>query len=273
MKLGTIIDSSAGLSKAEANKRGWGFLPLYITIDDVEYGGGVNLDSKSYYEKITLESDVRTSATPPGQIEEVLKKMSKDNDYVIVYALSTKLSSQTNNITLIAKDYDNVFVVPSFGVGMGIVRDVEVLNEMADSGSTWEEIKAEAVDLTKSLFGVIAPVTMKWLVKGGRIGPAASGMANLLKVVPLISLKDGGLEKYGKGRVFKKAVLKFTKDLYDQFGDTKEYILLNANNPDIKEIQTKMEEIVGTVIYSDFPSVIVNHIGPGAVALLTRKKR
>lgn len=273
MKLRMIIDSSAGIDKKEADKRGWDFLPLYMTIDNKDYADGIDLDTKNYYKLATLDSEVRTSATPPGIAMDIIEKASKENDYVLIYALSTGLSSQTNNIKMLTSDLDNVFVVPSLGVGYAITRDVEELEKLAKAGKSWEEIKKAAVEMTNDLYGIVAPETMKWLVKGGRVSPAAAGMANLLKIVPLISFTNGGLDKYGKGRVFKKSISKFAKDLKDKYGDDREYIIYNAGNSDIKEITKMIKEIIGdNVILSDFPSVIVNHTGPGAIGIITRKK-
>ena len=273
MKLGIILDSSSGLSKAEANKRGWGFLPLYFNINGKEYADGIDLTQNSYYKIINLEAEVKTSATPPSLALEEFEKMSKKFDHVIVYALSNKLSSQTSNLIMLAKNFNNIFVVPSHGLGRAVVHDCMFLEKMALEGASWDEIKKESEDMTRTIFGVAAPKTMKWLVKGGRIGASAAGMANLLKIVPLISYEDGGLGKYGKGRVFNKTIVKLCRELYEKFGDDREYLIYHADNKDINLHQKNIEKILNKKIHVDyFPSVITNHIGLGTIAIITRKK-
>lgn len=273
MKLGIVIDSSAGLMKNEAEKRKYGFLPLYLNIDNKEYGDGIDITPEQYYSKININHEVKTSATPPTIIEDVLKKISQENDFVIVYPISKKLSSQTNNIQVIAKNFPNVYVVPSLGVGYAITRDVETLEEMAKNGASWLEIKETANKLTNSLYGFAAPATMKWLVKGGRITNAAAGMANLLKIVPLISFKNGGLDKFGKGRVFKKTIIKASNQLLKEVGKEAEYIIYDGGNLNIKEYKSDIEKVIGRKLQTyPFPPVIGNHIGPGVIALISRKK-
>lgn len=273
MKLGIVIDSSAGIIKSEADKRNWGFLPLYLNIDGKDYADGIDLIPEEYYKLINIDSEVRTSATPPGIASDILDKASKEFDYVVVYTLSMHLSSQMNNIKMLSNEYSNVYVVPSLGVGYAITRDCEQLQKLAEEGKSWDEIKEMADQYANNQYGIAAPETLKWLVKGGRIGSAAASMANLLKVVPMIAFENGKLVKYGKGRVFRKTVAKIAKDLYDKYEDNVEYIIYHSDNKDIDEYKKVIDEIIGKDIrVSYFPSVIVNHIGPGTMAIITRKK-
>jgi len=96
----------------------------------------------------------------------------------------------------------------------------------------------------------------------------------MLKIVPIIEFKDGKLEKGGKGRVFKKTVIKASKNLKEKVeGENVEFVFLSAGNKDAEELA----KIIGQEINEDikvvnFPPVIGNHIGKGAVALLSINK-
>ncbi|NQZ66134.1 MAG: DegV family protein [Mycoplasmatales bacterium] len=273
MKLGIIVDSSSGMSKKESEKRGYGFLPLFLNIDGQEYRDGVDINNEEFFKKVNIDSDIRTSASPPGLSEKIIHEFSEKYDYVIVYPLSEKLSSQCSNLKMVAQNFDNVHVVTSKAVGRTIIKDIEEMEKYLEKSSiSWEEVKKKFQKLTDSHYGVAAPKTMKWLVKGGRVSPAVAGMANLLKIVPIISLKDGSLEKFGKGRVFKKAIIKMTKLLKEEVGDNVEYVLYNGGNPDIEEHKKDIEKVIGKKLeIIPFPPVILSHIGPGVIALITRK--
>ncbi|WP_334687351.1 DegV family protein [Mycoplasmopsis felis] len=52
----------------------------------------------------------------------------------------------------------------------------------------------------------LIPKHNDYLVKGGRLSPAAATIAKLLKIVPLIRFENGKLEKQGKGRLFLKSI-------------------------------------------------------------------
>ena len=274
MKLGIIVDSSCGLTKEIANKKGWNFLPLYMTIDNREYADGIDMTADQYYKMIDLKMNVKTSATPPGIIKDVLSKASKEFDEVIVYGISSELSSQTNNIKIIAKEFSNIHVLDSKGVGYGIVLNCNNIEKMAKSGASFDQIISKAKQLSNSQIGFVIPENLEWLVKGGRASAAASSLANMLKIVPIISFIDGKLDKGGKGRVFKKTFIKASKKLINKQGKNNiNYIVMSANNKDAKELTNQLKEEMGVDIeIKNFPPIIGNHVGKGALALIGIKK-
>ena len=274
MKIGIIIDSSAGISKKEADKRNWGFLPLYMNIGKKEFIDGETIDSETYYSTIDVSDKVKTSATPIGIAGKLFDQMTKKFDHILVYPLSEELSSQTNNLKKLAEGYKNIHVISSKGVGFAITRDCEELEELAKK-KTWDEIKVIADEMTQNQYGIAIPATMEWLVKGGRVGPAAASMANLLKIIPMISFENGKLEKYGKSRIFKKAVIKLTNSLISEIGTKEniEYIIYHGKNENIDEYSQMVNEMLERKVNIHyFPPVIGNHIGPGVFAIITRKK-
>lgn len=272
MKLGIVIDSSAGITKEEATKRGWFYLPLPITINGKDFLDGVDLLPEDYYKNIKIDDEVKTSATPVGIVEEVLTEASKKFDHVLVLPLSTHLSSQTHNIMMVAKDFKNIHVFESKSVGYAIVKEMEKALEMAKNGASFDEITLTINDIQSSAWGIAAPETLKWLVKGGRIGSGVAGMANLFKIVPMIEF-NGKLEKFDTGRVFRKTVIRIAEEVQKKCPKDKyDYIIYHGNNIDIAEHAKAIEETGIKPEVKFFPPVIINHIGPGVVAVIAHKK-
>ncbi len=171
LKIKFVVDSSCGLTEKEAKEKGWGFLPMLLNIDEKCYKDGVDINPNEYYSKINFGKNVKTSATPIGLFLEKIKNYSKNNDYVVIYSLSEKLSSQNSNIKLWSKEFKNVFVVPSKSVGFSITRDLEDLeNNISDF--SWEEIKEKITNMTNKTFGLVLVKDLSWLVKGGRTSPS-----------------------------------------------------------------------------------------------------
>ncbi|MCK5807270.1 MAG: DegV family protein [Mycoplasmataceae bacterium] len=271
MKLGIIVDSSAGITKREATKLGWGYLPLFINIDGTTYKDGVDMEPEEYFEMIDVNMNVRTSATPPGISLEMIEKAAKENTHVIVYALSKELSSQTNNLKVMCKELKNVHIVDSTGVGYAITLNLLDIKKYYKK-HTWDETTAKIDELSKAQFGFAATKTLDWLVKGGRIGSAVASMANLLKIVPLISFKNGELTKFSKGRLFNKTFLKGIKKLVLE-SDNKDFIIYDGGGTDTEQLKKIAEEELGVKLQvRPFPPVIINHIGVGVVALMSFKR-
>ena len=271
MKLGIIVDSSAGITKKEADKLGWGYLPLFINIDGETYRDGIDIEPIEYFKMIDVNMNVRTSATPPGISMEIIEKASKENTNVIVYTLSKELSSQTNNLKAMYKEYKNVHVVNSTGVGYAITVNLLDIQKYY-TNHEWKDTIKKIDELSASQFGFAATKTLEWLVKGGRIGSGVASMANLLKIVPLISFNHGRLTKFGKGRLFRKTFLKGIKKLISE-SKNKYFIIYDSGGNDTEEMKKIAEDELGMkLIVKSFPPVIINHIGVGAVALISVKR-
>ncbi len=270
MKLGIIIDSSTGISKSEAEKLGFGYLPLFLTIDGKEYKDGIDLSIEEYYKLLTDESEVRTSATPPGLAEEVFKDFSKRFNHIIVLPLSQNLSSQMQNLNMIANDFDNVHIISSMSVGPLIKNQALSILDFAKDTEDINKVIAYGNKISQSSYGIVVPQNLKFLVKGGRVGPKAAAMADMLKICPLIEYRDGGLESIGKGRTFSKTVQKAALKV---IGNDKEsnYYIYNANSEYAKDLKEFIESQGVKVTIVEFPPVITNHTGPGALGIIKYK--
>lgn len=269
MKLAIVVDSSCGLTKKQAEERGWFFLPLYINIDGKEYADGVDITPKNFKEIYKKSSICSTSCTPPGEVIKLFEKISKTHDFVVFYPISQYLSSQYQNIELLSRSYKNVFVIKSSNVSQMIIFDLvefekNVLRNEITVKQGIQKIENKNSNIPQAL---LVPKTMDALVRGGRLSPSAAKMAKLLKIVPVIGVQNGKLEKYNKGRIFNKVIINFGESfLGKQFSKNKNQIIVvfNVENNDVdtlfSEIKTKInydKEII--VVY--MPPVVAIHTG------------
>ncbi|WP_430001023.1 DegV family protein, partial [Mycoplasmopsis bovis] len=61
----------------------------------------------------------------------------------------------------------------------------------------------------------VIPKYNRYLVKGGRLHPAAALVARMLKLVPIIKWEDGQLMKENIGRNFEKTISKNLSQKYE----------------------------------------------------------
>lgn len=274
MKLVIVVDSSCGLTKKEAEARGWFFLPLFITIDNKEYEDGIEITSKNFFDIMKKESTVSTSCSTPFHVEELLDKIAKPDTFVLIYSISKELSAQYKNILMASKKYDNVHAINSVNISFSIVKElVEFEIGIRNKEFTIEEginiIENKIPRDEDNLF--LVPKFTDNLVKGGRLSPSVAKIAKLLKIVPVISLKNGKLEKLDKGRIFNKTLLKITKEIYNNLDqETKKLTLLfcHSNNKEKELLIKEISVATGTenpIIELPLPPVLSIHTGLEAV--------
>ncbi|MCR8612965.1 MAG: DegV family protein [Mycoplasma sp.] len=273
MKLGIIVDSSSGYMRDDAEKKGWGFIPIIIEIDGKVYNDGENLNYEEFYNSIDVKKKYSSSSTPPAIIKNVFQKMSKEFDEVIYIPLSSKLSSQYQSSKLVATEFDNIHIVQSLLISDPITVLGDRLLKQANEGKNIKELLEYADFFNSNSYGILVPATLDWLKAGGRISKSTAAFGNLLNIIPIISF-DGAMHKFGKSRVLKKAFLKGFKHTQEIFkGVREEYILIDAsvddsNDKNIEEIRELIEtKTQHTIRVVRMPNCITIHTGPNAISL------
>ncbi|MCP4355746.1 MAG: hypothetical protein GY793_08995 [Proteobacteria bacterium] len=135
-------------------------MPLHIFLDKRDYADGIEITTQGVYDKLTLETEVRTSASAPGEVIDEFERMSKEFDQVIVYPLSSGLSSQTNNLKMFAKDFENIHVIDSHGLSEINVTQCEKAEKLAAEGSSIEEIVDSLERMKDDYFAVLLPYSL-----------------------------------------------------------------------------------------------------------------
>ncbi|NQZ66346.1 MAG: DegV family protein [Mycoplasmatales bacterium] len=272
MKLGIIVDSCVGMMKDEIEKRGWHFLPLFFTIDGKEYKDGIDLNLPDFYEKININSQLKTSASSSWETKTLFEKTSKMYDHVIVYCISSGLSSQNNNLKIASREFSNIHVIDSKGVGSSIIHDLEKIEKMNEEGHSIEKMLNKLKELTNAQIAFILPNNITWLVKSGRVNKSVATMAKLFKIVPIIKFENGKLEKYGKGRIFEKTVSKIARYIKEESIDGSEFIIYYASKKPNPELIKRVEEVIGKKLESHLlPIVIGSHTGNDTFVIMTYK--
>lgn len=274
MKLAIVVDSSCGLTKKEAESRGWFFLPLYLNIDGKEYRDGIDITSENFLDYYKPTSIGKTSCTPIGEALQLIEDLSKKNDFVVIYPISMELSSQYNNLEVIAKQFKNVHVIKSKRVCQFITRDlVELENDVLSNELT---VKQSIAQIEKHNYSqvdtLLYPKDITVLARGGRLAPSAAKLAKLLKIFPVIGMEEGRLEKFDKGLTFNKTFFNTSVEQYKKLSKkkAKSILFLDTANENADEMCKELIEKTkyqGEVIRKPIPPIIAIHTGYGAISV------
>lgn len=267
-----IVDSTADL--IDSLKERVQIVPLTINFGDKEYADGVDINHKMFYEML-IESDVlpTTSQATPAKFTEVFEQISPDDDAIVI-TLSQKLSGTYQSATIAAEDFDNVYVVDSNSVAIGLGILVEYALHCVESGMSAKEI-VDALNEKKKKVCLIALLdTLEYLKKGGRISSTVAFAGGLLNIKPVISVKDGEITMLGKARGSKQGNNLLVQEIEKAGGiDFKMPILLGFTG--LSDIMLKKyiedsghlwKDSASQLNYTTIGSVVGTHTGPNVVA-------
>lgn len=277
-----VIDSTADLPKSIRDELGMHIVPLNVHFGTEVYKDQVDLDSKSFYEKLRNSSVLpRTSQPSPGAFIDVYKQVATPKDLVISLHISSKASG-TYQSALMAKsllpDY-NIEVIDSEGLSLHYGMQAIELAKKANEGASLKDI-LEHLKLVKQKIQVCFTVeTLEYLHKNGRIGTANAFLGTVLNIKPILSIENGMVSGIEKVRGRKKALKRLVEYVDEKTADStgnKLYLGIvqgdaideaDALEEDLRKVFPKVESI----LRADMGPIIGSHAGPGSLGIVAYK--
>ncbi len=280
MAVKIVTDSVADLPTGVARQLGVTVVPLNVRFGTEVYRDGVDLLPEQFYERLAQSKILPVTSVPsPGSFAEVYDKLALETDEIVVIALTSKLSA-TYEVALqsigLMKRKCRVEVVDSKNAVMAQGFLVIAAARAAQAGASFDEV----LDIVRRNIPRVelraAFDTLEYLQRGGRIGKAQALLGSMLKVNPVIGLKDGEVVPIGRERSRDKAI----DHLYHfamSFSNIEELAIEYGTDRDEAEM---LAERLGSkfpkerIYRSRTSPVIGTHTGPGllVVAVLGDKE-
>ncbi|WP_029608826.1 DegV family protein [Mycoplasma simbae] len=277
-KLGIIFDSFVCLTKDEAEQSGYYYIPLIAEIDDKPYLDGVDVDRYALLEQMAKTENIKTSLPYMAEIEQVFTKASQENDEVIYFPISSKLSSTFSAAQTVASEFKNIHLIDTSFVGDQYLEVVEYVKKHFAKHQDIELLKQKIAEIEQKSVIFILPQDIKYLVKGGRVSSFKKfvlGALSKVKIYPFIRFDANGTSTGGMGRGPKGAIKQIIGKLEEFTGlkitdIVKSYKLFSINGID-KEFNDLAVEAFKQhgVEFNNIKfnsSVIAIHTGPQAHA-------
>jgi DegV family protein with EDD domain len=219
MTVKIVTDSTADLPVKLAEELGIAVVPVYIRFGEKVYRDRVDISEDEFYQRL-LHDPIHPNTTQPSpqDFADVYEKLSKDADSIVSIHLTSKLSGTYNSAVQGKKMVKNKCPIEvidtqtlTIAFGLMVIR----ASTMAKDGKSFREIVDEVNKMIPNVHLLILFDTLKYLVKGGRIGKAKGLMGSILSVKPLLTMKDGELAPSSQVRTRSKGIdrlVDFTKN-------------------------------------------------------------
>ena len=277
MKIKITADSTCDLSPELVEKYSVGIMPLTVVLGDKNYLDGLNITPQDIFDYVAKTGKLpKTSAPAVEEYNEFFKKSLEGYDALIHFNISTKASASYNNACTSAKEFGGkVFVVDSAALSTGQGLLVLKACDLAAAGLKAGEIVKTVEELKTHVNTSFVPDALDYLHKGGRCSLASLMGAKILKLHPMISMKDGQMyakKKYMGG--LERCLKNYLKDLaeeYHYYDKTRCFITHSCCE---KEVVDKVKEQVkelfdfNEILETYAGSVVTAHCGKNTLGLL-----
>lgn len=276
-KVKIISDSTCDLTKEIVEKYDIEIVPLFVTFKEESYRDGVDITTPDVYKKVKEYNELpKTAAITIDALMEVFKKYIDLGYDVVFTGISRAMSRTYENAVLAAKEIDEnrIFVVDSKNLSTGIAHIVLKACEYRDKGDSASVIAAKMERDRELVYSQFSIERMDYLHKGGRCTGIARFLGTLLKIKPIIVVRDGkmsvGKKPIGKMKISLDAQINMILADKDRL-DKSRIFVTHSIAPESEEYMVKrLKELFPDVeiIVTVAGCVISSHCGPGTIGVL-----
>lgn len=272
-----ITDSTNDLSKDMLEKLDVDVIPLNVSFSSGSYLDGVEITTEELYKKVSeLDEIPKTAAIPIMTFVDYFSKYINQGYDVIYFGISRQMSRTYENALLAKEELesDKIYIVDSMNLSTGIGLLVLKACKYRDNNMSAKEIADRLNIDNKLVLSQFAIERMDFLHKGGRCTSIAKLFGTLLKIKPIIAVRDGKMhvmkKPIGKMKIALDIMIKQIVDDKDRL-DTDHIIVTHSLAYDYCDYivsKLKVEFPNVDIITSVAGCVISSHCGKGTIGIL-----
>lgn len=268
-----VTDSTADLPPELAAELDITVVPLQVLFGEESFRDGVDLTNEQFFQRLGESSQLPTTSQPSlGEFQEVYEELATGTDRVLSIHLSSGFSGTAECARQAAAalaDRCRIEVIDSETVSMALGFAVLAAAHAARDGSDLEACAQVARSVLARQRLAIALDTLEYLRRGGRIGRAQAFLGNVLRLKPILTIRDGEAYPLTRVRTRRKALDEIVR-ISVESGRLERATVMHTTTPDdadyvAQEISRRYPEI--DVRIGRLGPVIGVHGGPGTIGL------
>ena len=188
-----LTDSTCDLSKDLIEQNDIHVVPLYVVFGTTYYKDGVDLTTEQLYEKVEeLDELPKTSALSPADFIQIFTPYIEQGYDIVYTGIGSKISSTFNNahVAQLQFEENRIFLVDSLSLSTGIGLLVLKMCQFRDQGMSASQIKEAADQIVPKIHAQFAVPNLTFLHKGGRCSGTKRFFGTMLRIRPVIRLKN-----------------------------------------------------------------------------------
>lgn len=277
-----IADSTCDLSDEILTKYNIGIAPLTINISGKEYKDRIDITPNEFYSMMeSFEKNPTTSMPDPYEFVRLFEE-SKENGYkqVICICMSSGTSGSYQSAVIAKKEYISnntdpieIYVLDSksmsHGSGYLILKSIELMKR----GANFKEIIHFNEIYKTNVKHFLAVDDLNHLIRSGRLSNASAILGKLLKVKPIMSMRNGKgaivAKERGRKRVLNHYIREYIKRVDERITS---FIIIGYTSDitvatNLKRLFLAETNFTGEMFIMQMGVSVGTHVGLGAISM------
>ena len=210
MTVKIVTDSVADIPPEVIAELGISTIPILLRFGEEVFRDGIDITNEQFYQRLSSNKIMPTTAVPSlDMFARTYARLAEETDEILAIMLSSKLSGFHNAAVQSASLVEGKCRIEVMDSGTAVMSEGFVVIRAAQAAREGAKID-EIIDIVHRNLpraSILAAFdTLEYLQRGGRIGKAQALMGSLLRVNPIITLKDGLVKPAGRARSRAKAI-------------------------------------------------------------------
>jgi DegV family protein with EDD domain len=268
-----VTDSCSDITPQLAQELGITVVPLYVQFGNETYRDNVDLSTEEFYHKLeTSRIHPVTATATPADFARIFTELMEETKEILTITLSEKFSATyaaaLQAKTMVKKDCRIEIIDSKVAAGPQMLLVISAA-KMAQAGANLEEIADWVRRAIPRVHIRMSFDTLEYLRRGGRIGKAQAFLGGLLKVNPVLGIKDGATFPIARSRNRTQA-MNFLVNFVRSFSQIEAMAIEDATTPDdLRTLAQRLNDVVPPerIYHSKVSPVVGTHVGPHVLAV------
>lgn len=274
--LRVVTDASVDMPDGWEEKYQIEILPLNVRFGDETFTSEQITDSDTFYRMVQEKRIApRTSLPSPGQIIDFYRKIANQGDTILSLHIASKMSGTFAAVQSAIRELANEFTIFPFDSGAGsaalgfMCRQARLL---ATAGVAPSSILANLETMKSRLILIFTLNTLEYAHLSGRISRLQAAVTSVLRIKPIVILRDGLLQMAEKVRTRQTSLDRVIQIAKNSVQDTLvDIAIVHAN--DIKTAQSLVDQARKTfnireIILTELSIPVAANLGPGTIGVV-----
>lgn len=282
-----LADSTCDLSKEILQKYNIGIAPLTINIAGQSYKDKIDIQPDEFYSMMESFEEAPTTSMPnPGEFIKLFEESyEKGYTQILCICMSSGTSGSYQSAVIAKDDYLSsiehdieIYVVDSKSMSHGSGYLLLKSGRLIEQGATFQELIDFNEMYKTNVKHFLAVDDLNHLILSGRLTNASAMIGKLLRLKPIMSMKNGKgaivAKERGKKRVLKHFVREYIKRVDEKSND---FIIIGytsdiqvANN--LKKLFLKEVDFQGDIYIMQMGVSVGTHVGLGGISMFFLEK-
>lgn len=274
--LRVVTDAAADMPLEWLEEHKVDILPLYIRFGEESYLSDGRSDVPTFYQRVLeRRAAPKTSLPSPEQVKAFYRKIAQKGDVIISLHVASKMSGTFSVVQTAASELKREFEIYVFdsqagSAALGLMcREVRRLEAV---GLLPRQIIERLEVLRQQVTVIFTLNTLDFAYLSGRVSALQNAMSVLLKIKPVIVLRDGVLQMTEKVRTRQNALQRVLAMVEEKLqGQLADVVVVHANDllaaQHLLSVVKQVLRVRGGWV-SELSLPVAANLGPGTIGIV-----